>query len=187
VAQVGSPSFDQFRRLTTGPVLAIGKGLHESNRSDGHVGVLRGHIERNGWGSMNNGRRRCAVSVRLAYAIGAGYWAMASAACSSGSSGPPDSGSSLDSGGSTDVIPEVDSAPSCPPSQSQPTCPVAPGAIDCARPEIGCGLDSLPTGLACSAPAQCSALIYSNQSAVAATTKTTKAFSVYLAPCAPLR
>jgi hypothetical protein len=109
---------------------------------------------------MNNGRRRCAFSVRLAYAIGAGCWAMASAACSSSSGGPPDSGSSLDSGGSTDVIPEVDSAPSCPPSQSQPTCPVAPGAIDCARHEIGCGLDSLPTGLACSAPAQCSALIY---------------------------
>jgi hypothetical protein len=58
-----------------------------------------------------------------------------------------------------DVIQEVDSAPSCP-FHSQPTCPVAPGAIDCAGLEIGCGLDSLPAGLSCLAPAQCSALIY---------------------------
>jgi hypothetical protein len=27
----------------------------------------------------------------------------------------------------------------CPDFQSQPTCPAAPGAVDCARPSIGCG------------------------------------------------
>ncbi len=40
-----------------------------------------------------------------------------------------------------------------------PTCPVAPGAMDCAGLEIGCGLDALPIGLSCSGHAQCSAPI----------------------------
>lgn len=53
-----------------------------------------------------------------------------------------------------------DASVPCPESQSLPTCPAAPGAVDCARPEIGCGLDALPSGLPCSAPAQCSASIY---------------------------
>ncbi len=48
----------------------------------------------------------------------------------------------------------------CPDFQSQPECPAAPGAVDCARPDVGCGLDSLPTGLPCTAPAQCAAIIY---------------------------
>jgi hypothetical protein len=48
----------------------------------------------------------------------------------------------------------------CPNFQSQPTCPVAPGAMDCARPEIGCGLDALPSGLPCSGTAQCSLVVY---------------------------
>ena len=59
-----------------------------------------------------------------------------------------------------DGVPNKGDASSCPAFQSQPTCPVAPGAMDCARPSIGCGLDALPTGLSCSGSAQCSALIY---------------------------
>ncbi|MGO9835768.1 MAG: hypothetical protein ACLP1X_16315 [Polyangiaceae bacterium] len=50
---------------------------------------------------------------------------------------------------------------SCPPSQSQAECPVAPGAL-CAvndDPFSGCALNALPTGLGCSGQEQCSIAI----------------------------
>jgi hypothetical protein len=49
-------------------------------------------------------------------------------------------------------------ASSCP-GAVLPDCPIAPGVSDCSRSDLVCGLDSLPTGTPCSAPAQCSMLI----------------------------
>ncbi len=40
-----------------------------------------------------------------------------------------------------------------------PDCPVAADAADCSPFDFPCGLDALPTGEPCSAPAQCSMLI----------------------------
>jgi hypothetical protein len=60
---------------------------------------------------------------------------IAAEACSKGASGGP--------------------ASSCP-SAVLPDCPIAAGATDCSPFDLVCGLDSLPTGMPCSAPAQCS-------------------------------
>ena len=80
-------------------------------------------------------------------------------ACNAGTCGLATFPSPAPEAGAQDAATDA-AALACPDFQSQPTCPVAPGAVDCTRPDIGCGLDALPSGLSCSAPAQCSALIY---------------------------
>jgi hypothetical protein len=47
----------------------------------------------------------------------------------------------------------------CPDFQTVPSCPIAPDAVSCSARTDVCGLDSLPTGIACTGAQQCSALI----------------------------
>jgi hypothetical protein len=76
--------------------------------------------------------------------------------------GPPeDAGTGIEAGQS-EAASTSDASPatysSLCPNSSLAGCPVASDA-NCSNAFVGCGLDALPTGLACLAPAQCTMLI----------------------------
>jgi hypothetical protein len=70
--------------------------------------------------------------------------------------GPPSSpnDASVDGGGSLDAT-----ITECPEFGTVPDCPIAADAASCGARTLTCGLDSLPTGAACTGSQQCSAVI----------------------------